>query len=91
MAADLVQESASPRTQGGAKRILLVDDDRDLTDMLREYLEPEGFAIEVAHSGEGLSVNDYEAHDLVLLDVMLPGVSGLELLKQLRGGARACR
>src|SRR5499427_5355093 len=84
MVADLVQESSTTRAQPGAKRILLVDDDRDLTDMLREYLEPEGFAMEVAHSGEGLASGDYEAHDLVLLDVMLPGVSGLELLKQLR-------
>jgi DNA-binding response OmpR family regulator len=84
MVADLVQESATPRTATGAKRILRVDDDRDLTDMIREYLEPEGFAVEVAHGGEGLTTGDFEAHDLVLLDVMLPGVSGLELLKQLR-------
>ena len=84
MVADLVQESVAARATPGVKRILLVDDDRDLTDMLREYLEPEGFAVEVVHSGEGLALGDYEIHDLVLLDVMLPGVSGLELLKQLR-------
>jgi CheY-like chemotaxis protein len=84
MVADLAQESAIARAQPGAKRILLVDDDRDLTEMIREYLEPEGFAVDVAHSGDGLAAGDYEAHDLVLLDVMLPGVSGLELLKQLR-------
>src|ERR1051326_615759 len=84
MVADLVQESATPRTATGAKSILLVDDDRDLTDMIREYLEPEGFAVEVVHGGEGITTGDFEAHDLILLDVMLPGVLGLELLKQLR-------
>src|SRR5260370_42089400 len=83
MVAELVQESATPRTATGAKRILLVDDDRDLTDMIREYLEPEGFAVEVAHGGEGLTTGDFEAHDLILLVVMLPGVTGVELLKQL--------
>ena len=48
MVADLAQESATPRVAAGAKRILLVDDDRDLTEMIREYLEPEGFAVDVA-------------------------------------------
>src|SRR5436309_15000446 len=83
MVADLVQESTTPRTATGAKRILLVDDDRDLTDMIREYLEPEGFAVEVAHGGEGLTTGDFEAHDLILLDVMLTGVSVIELWDQL--------
>lgn len=84
MVADVVEESASPRSGVGAKRILLVDDDRDLTEMIREYLEPEGFAVDVAYTGDGLTPADFEAHDLILLDVMLPGMSGLELLKQLR-------
>ena len=84
MVADLVQDSASPRLGVGAKRILLVDDDRDLTEMIREYLEPEGFSVDVAYVGDGLTAGDFEAHDLILLDVMLPGMSGLELLKQLR-------
>jgi DNA-binding response OmpR family regulator len=84
MVADLAQESATPRVAAGAKRILLVDDDRDLTEMIREYLEPEGFAVDVAHGGDGLLTGEIDSHDLILLDVMLPGVSGLELLKQLR-------
>jgi len=84
MVADLVQESATPRAAAGAKRILLIDDDRDLTEMIREYLEPEGFSVDVAHVGDALGAGDFETHDLILLDVMLPGMSGLEILKQLR-------
>jgi DNA-binding response OmpR family regulator len=84
MVADVATETATSRIAASAKRILLVDDDRDLTEMIREYLEPEGFSVDVAYVGDGLTAGDFEAHDLILLDVMLPGMSGLELLKQLR-------
>jgi DNA-binding response OmpR family regulator len=88
-ARDPASESAAApsgiaRSPAGAKRILLVDDDRDLTEMLREYLEPEGFAVEIAHDGESCFAADLEQSDLILLDVMLPGISGLDILKQLR-------
>jgi DNA-binding response OmpR family regulator len=79
--------SAQPeaaRAAAGTKRILLVDDDRDLTEMIREYLEPEGFSVEIAHSGEPCFAGNIEQTDLVLLDVMLPGVSGLDVLRHLR-------
>ena len=66
-------------------RILVVDDDTELCDLLIEYLEPEGFEVEAVHdpqSGirESLSGN----HALVVLDVMLPGLSGFEVLRQIR-------
>jgi DNA-binding response OmpR family regulator len=65
--------------------ILIVDDDRDLVDLLRQYLEGEGFVVKAAidyASGlrAALSGND----ELVILDVNLPGGSGFELLKKLR-------
>ncbi len=66
-----------------AKRIFLIDDDAELADMIREYLEPEGFAVTVAHDGRGLAAGGGDA-DLIVLDVMLPGLSGFEVLKQLR-------
>lgn len=65
-------------------RILLVDDDVGLTDMIREFLELEGFAVEAAHDGPACLQCDLEATDLVVLDVMLPGLSGFEVLKRLR-------
>ena len=65
-------------------RVLIVDDDVELTELLREFLEPEGFAVETLHDGAACLRVDLEAKDLVVLDVMLPAVSGFEVLKQLR-------
>lgn len=67
-----------------AKRIFLVDDDVELADMIREYLEPEGFLVEIAHDGRACLAPGVESADLIILDVMLPGLSGFEVLKQLR-------
>ncbi|MFZ0693300.1 MAG: response regulator transcription factor [Alphaproteobacteria bacterium] len=66
------------------QRILLVDDDIELVEMIREYLEPEGFAVDVAYDSETCLANDPERMDLIVLDVMLPGLSGFEVLKRLR-------
>jgi len=71
------------RTQS-VHRILIIDDDAGLTDLLREYLELEGFSIETAHDGAACLRIDLEKKDLVVLDVMLPAVSGFEVLKRLR-------
>lgn len=66
-------------------RILLVDDDVDLTAMLAEYLADEGFSVEVAETGAtGAARAITEACDLVVLDVMLPDQSGIETLRQVR-------
>jgi DNA-binding response OmpR family regulator len=67
------------------KPILMVDDDKEFVAMVREYLEPEGFQLEAAHDYEsGLVAARTSGHELMILDVMLPGGSGFELLKQLR-------
>lgn len=72
-------------TKHGPARILIVDDDRELTGMLQAYLEGEGFSVSVVHSGEeALSEVAAERHDAIILDVMLPGVSGSEVLRRIR-------
>ena len=66
------------------QRILLIDDDANLVDMIREFLELEGFTTTTAYSGPTALRMDVAAIDLVVLDVMLPELSGFEVLKRLR-------
>jgi two-component system response regulator CpxR len=67
------------------ERILIIDDDVELCSMIAEYLRPEGFTVEAVHNGErGLQRALSKEHDLLLLDVMLPGMNGFDLLRQLR-------
>jgi len=69
-------------------RILVIDDDVDLCGLIQEYLEPEGFEVEAVHSGQrGLERARSSEHTLVVLDVMLPGISGFELLRALRSSS----
>jgi DNA-binding response OmpR family regulator len=74
-----------------ATRLLIVDDDRELTAMLTEYLGNEGFRVEVSHDGSEAARRFAagETVDLVVLDVMLPGTNGLDLLRSLRQLASA--
>jgi DNA-binding response OmpR family regulator len=65
-------------------RLLLVDDDVKLTEMIREFLELDGFAVQAVHDGPACLRCALDSIDLVVLDVMLPGVSGFEVLKQIR-------
>jgi two-component system response regulator CpxR len=66
-------------------RVLIIDDDTQLTEMLAEYLTPEGLSITAVPTGNaGLRHAQREEYDLIILDVMLPGISGFELLRQLR-------
>lgn len=67
------------------QRILIVDDEPALGEMLRERLERDGFGVRVVLTGEAaLSELDQSAYDLLLLDIGLPGIDGLETLRQLR-------
>jgi two-component system response regulator CpxR len=66
-------------------RLLIIDDDVRLTEMLTEYLAAEGIELRSASSGAaGLRDALRNDYDLIILDVMLPGLSGFELLRQLR-------
>ncbi|MCU0495449.1 MAG: response regulator transcription factor [Chloroflexaceae bacterium] len=67
------------------QRILVVDDEPAIGDVLRERLEREGFGVRVVERGEAALDELAQAHyDLVLLDVGLPGIDGFEVLRQLR-------
>ncbi len=68
-----------------AKRILIIEDDAKLAELVRLYLERDGYRITIAHDGrEGLALARQRLPDLVILDLMLPGLAGGEILKQLR-------
>jgi two-component system, OmpR family, response regulator CpxR len=70
-------------------RILVIDDDVELAALLKEYLQREGFTLEFAHDGRaGLERALGGTFDLVVLDVMLPGMDGFEILKRLRQSSR---
>jgi len=69
----------------GSPRILLVDDDEALTGILADYLREEGFAADCAADAENAVRRSAETtYDALVLDVMMPGRSGLELLKDIR-------
>ena len=65
--------------------ILLMDDDENICKVIRLYLEKEGMNVQVAHDGAaGLDLFHQETPDLVLLDIMMPGMDGIEVIKQIR-------
>lgn len=67
------------------QRILVIDDDPAVTSLLKRGLSYEGFAVDTAGSGEaGLAIARERPPDLVILDIMMPGLSGLDVLKRLR-------
>ena len=67
------------------KRILVIDDDVELCSLLEEYFLSDGFGFVCAHTGSGgLGILADEACDIVILDVMLPGKDGLEVLREIR-------
>jgi DNA-binding response OmpR family regulator len=67
-------------------RALLVDDDRELARLLREYLGPHGVAVDAVEDGNAAlsALSAAEPYDIVLLDVMLPGVDGFEVCRRVR-------
>ena len=66
-------------------RILLADDDEELCQLLRDFLARDGFTVDVSHDGdEALARARDGGYDALILDVMLPGRSGLDLLRELR-------
>jgi two-component system, OmpR family, response regulator len=69
--------------------VLLIDDDVELVGMFAEYLEQEGFQVTVVHNGEdGVREALGARHAIAVLDVMMPGMSGIEALRQIRAASR---
>jgi len=79
------QSTEDAENAGTAKRILLVDDDREITGALTVALEAAGYEIVVAHDGnQGLAMAERDDPDLVILDMMMPKRSGFLVLEKLR-------
>jgi two-component system, OmpR family, response regulator CpxR len=72
-----------------ASRVLVVDDDVGLCELVAEYLVAEGFPVECVHNGEsGIERALSGEHAIAILDVMLPGISGFDVLRRLRTKSR---
>ncbi len=69
----------------GNERVLLIDDDARLHDLLDSYLGSHGFVLSHAYDGQqGLAMLSREAWDVLLVDIMMPGMDGLEVLRRVR-------
>lgn len=65
--------------------VLLIDDDAELLELLRDYLEREGFTVECRHDGiSGVAAALSGQHDLVVLDIMMPELDGMRVLERIR-------
>jgi two-component system response regulator CpxR len=70
-------------------RVLVIDDDTELCELLQDYLTGQGFAVEtVNHGGEGAKRAHAGGYALVILDVMLPGLNGFDVLRKIREQSR---
>ncbi len=71
---------------GSAMRVLVIDDDRELCGLIRDYLEPLGYDVHAEHNGaDGAERALKEEFHAIILDVMMPGMDGFEVLKRIRG------
>src|SRR5690606_11793446 len=71
-------------------KILVVEDDRKVASFLERGLREEGYAVDVAHDGtDGAMKAQVYEYDALVLDVMLPGKSGFEIVQELRRGRRS--
>jgi DNA-binding response OmpR family regulator len=70
----------------GSKTILFIEDDRPISEMYARVLERQGFQVDFAYDGsEGLAKAQANHYDLILLDIMMPELTGIEVLHVLRG------
>jgi len=70
----------------GNKKILIIEDEKDIVELLSFNLTREGFDVISANTGEeGLQKAEKEIPDLILLDIMLPGLNGIDVCRSLKG------
>ena len=88
-------KSAEPdltRPDGTPLRVLVVDDEENIAELLRMALRYEGWEVEVALTGsKAVSTAKRQRPDAVVLDMMLPDFDGMEVLRKLRADATTCR
>jgi len=66
-------------------RILIIEDESKIVKYLKQGLEEQSYAVDIALNGiDGLHLATHETYDLMILDIMLPGINGKEILKQIR-------
>src|SRR5580698_3255574 len=74
-----------PASISAKGRILVIDDEPDIRESLETLLTIEGYSVELAHNGtEGLQKLESRGYDIVLLDLMMPDKSGMEVLQEFR-------
>src|SRR6185503_20026344 len=81
-------QAASPEEPmaGSRKTILFIEDDKPIAEMYSRILEREGYHVEFAYNGrDGLEKAQSKTYDLILLDIMMPEKTGIEVLHELRG------
>jgi DNA-binding response OmpR family regulator len=84
-----VVDGANGRGVMGRKRILVIEDERDIADLIRLHLEDLGHVVTIARDGNaGLRTGIAGSWDLIILDLRLPGVDGLEICRHLREGSK---
>ena len=71
-----------------SRRILIIEDDKDIADLLKLHLKDAGYEVSLAYDGgAGLDQALSKPHDLIILDLMLPGVDGLEICRRVRAAS----
>jgi DNA-binding response OmpR family regulator len=82
---DTMTKRNSIVVKDGLTRILVIDDDQAMTEMLRLVLEPNAFDVQVAHSGpEGIESTRQLNPEVVVLDLLMPGMDGWEVCREIR-------
>jgi len=82
---DTLTKKDSRVVTDGLTRILVIDDDQAMTEMLRLVLEPNAFEVHEAHSGqEGIEAARHMNPEVVVLDLLMPGMDGWEVCKEIR-------
>ena len=75
---------------GKGHQVLLIDDDSEFCELMTDYLDVHSFAVSSVHTGTaGIEAARRQEYDVILLDMLLPDISGIEVLRHLRTATRA--